>query len=612
MNSSANRSVLTDASIGSIVDTLSAMNQVERAGLYVGLIRFLGIMWADIMRAITIAENNDDMETFLQTTMHRKRPPARQEETPEAMKQLEHLEDATGFMQVLSKTRAVTFFGSRMAMLQAHLESTEAGQAARISRTLQARLQSWRNRWTMGMRSVSRDRVERFCAVLTAYEIEGDDSMAEGDDAEWADKQWKYLEEHLAIDAVLLATRDQCHVVDNETLPHTQVERLPWERATESEEAELRAHEEDERQERELQNKHDEAIWTKHQEQKEAEEIAKASRQWDDWAMQTEMAQQSRTRPVKRFKLEISAVDRDKNELATTTLEGDTEMDDSPQVTFGLHTEVVQRDAGEQAEGEEDARKEDKAVNKDLPSEAETEPTAMIPPPLTADLENLEDVLTSTMCREWFQWWSEGKVDNNMVEAKFGSKVLETFEINRAMIEMDEASQIDREGLQRVCAMEMEEAGAGVGESSASGDSNAGFSDGNLAAGGLGTADYANDGEGVGWPGPEGDGKVRQRYFPKSEGTVAARQAEETQRAEQDEVNAENADVVANAALPGPSAGDTDQEQVLVDTQLDALPGSEMDVADGALLPAESTTERGSSSTDRGRSRQSDLSHWLL
>ena len=216
MNSSANRSVLTDASIGSIVDTLSAMNQVERAGLYVGLIRFLGIMWADIMRAITIAENNDDMEALLQTRVHRKRPPAQKREMPEMMENLAHTEDATGFMQVLSKTTAVTFFGSRMAMLQAHLESMETRQAARISRMLQARLQLWRNRWTMGMRSVSRDRVERFCAALTAYEIEGDDSMAGGDDADWADKQWKYLEEHLAIDAVLLAnamwwTMRPCH-----------------------------------------------------------------------------------------------------------------------------------------------------------------------------------------------------------------------------------------------------------------------------------------------------------------------------------------------------------------------------------------------------------------
>ena len=330
------------------------------------------------------------------------------------------------------------------------------------------------------------------------------------------------------------------------------------------------------------------------------------------------MAQQTRTRPVKRFKLEISVMDRDRNELATTTLEGDTEMDDSPQVTFGLHTEVVHHDAGEEQVGEEEeARRDNKAMDKDNPSEAETEPTAMIAPPLTADLENLDDVLTLTMCREWFQWWSEGKVDNNMVEAKFGKRALETFEINRAMIEMDEASQIDKEMLQGSCAAEMEAergTGAGVGGSSASGDSNASLSDANLAAGATGAEGNVDDGEGVGWPGPGGDGKIRQWYFPGSEGsegTMETRQVEGTSRAEKDEINAENTDAVASAALAEASTND-EQEQVLVDTQLDALPGSEMDVADDESRPAGSTTEGGSSFFDRGRSRQRDLSHWLL
>ena len=136
MNTSANRSVLTDASIGSIVDTLSAMSQVERAGLYVGLIRFLGIMWADIMRAITIAENNDDTESFMQTTIELHMPAQNREQEGGKGLALENIDDATGLMQVLSKTNTVTFFGSRMAMLQAHFESMEVQQAAQIARSM--------------------------------------------------------------------------------------------------------------------------------------------------------------------------------------------------------------------------------------------------------------------------------------------------------------------------------------------------------------------------------------------------------------------------------------------------------------------------------------------
>ena len=68
LNDSANRSVLAEESINSIVATLGNMNQMERAGLYVGLIRFMGILWADIMRAITIMANQDDMESLMQVS----------------------------------------------------------------------------------------------------------------------------------------------------------------------------------------------------------------------------------------------------------------------------------------------------------------------------------------------------------------------------------------------------------------------------------------------------------------------------------------------------------------------------------------------------------------
>ena len=226
MNTSADRSVLTNSSIGSIAETLSAMTQIERAGLYVGLIRFLGIMWADIMRAIAIAENNDDMEALMQTSMTVKGKSSSQNPINE---QQEALLEEVVLMQALAKTTAVTFFGSRMSMLQAHFESMEVKQAGQIARRLQAKLRRWRGEWTMGLKSVSRDRVERFCAVLAAYEIEDDDSEALGDDAKWADKQWDYLEQRLTIDAVQLQAGADCDVVDSDTLPNTQMDQAATE-----------------------------------------------------------------------------------------------------------------------------------------------------------------------------------------------------------------------------------------------------------------------------------------------------------------------------------------------------------------------------------------------
>ena len=287
MNASADRSVLTNASIGSIAETLSAMNQVERAGLYVGLIRFLGILWADVMRAITIAENNDDMEALVQTSMRfSTRLTRRTTGMPRAPRDYED----TNLMQTLAKTTATTFFGSRMAMLQAHFESVEVQQANQISRSLQAKLSAWKNEWTMGLRSVSRDRVERFSAVLAAYETEDDEGVAQGRDSQWADDQWANLEEHLAIDAHKLTDRVECDIIENDTLPNTQaggtapevstlVRRTPhgpWERASAKEEAELRAHDEEEARLRDLQRQHDEQVWNTMQKQKEEEKKARA------------------------------------------------------------------------------------------------------------------------------------------------------------------------------------------------------------------------------------------------------------------------------------------------------------------------------------------------
>ena len=146
------------------------------------------------------------------------------------------------------------------------------------------------------------------------------------------------------------------------------------------------------------------------------------------------------------------------------------------------------------------------------------------------DLTTLEDVLSTTLCREWFDLWCADQIEDGLVEAKFGKKVLETFEINRAMIEMDEASQLDKNflladdaggpgagngqeqrGLKRSHEGQEEHRGGGIGSSSSSGgDSHAGMSDGNLGSRWRLAAQLAEaDGEGIGWPGPEGDGRAQ-------------------------------------------------------------------------------------------------------
>ena len=272
------------------------------------------------------------------------------------------------------------------------------------------------------------------------------------------------------------------------------------------------------------------------QEQKEQERKARALQQWDDWALRSEMERPERSRVTKHFKVEVMVRDEEGNELAVSSLEGETEEDDSPQIAFSLRTNLVRAAQAHgtpvsevtrpslDEEGQQDADADAAA------SEAETIPVEARAPMVDEDLTMLDDVLTTTLCREWFDRWCANQIDDGLVVAKFGKKVLETFEINRAMIEMDEASQVDRNfllandpggpearkdqeqrGMKRPHGAQEGDGGGGIGSSSSSGgDSHAGMSDGNLGSRWRLTAKDEGDGEGVGWPGPEGDGKVRQ------------------------------------------------------------------------------------------------------
>ena len=609
------------------------------------------------MRAITIAENNDDMESLFQKNLMiskgRKRISTRGgTDREEATVEQQHEE--MNLMQTLTGTRATTFFGSRMAMLQFHLESMEVQQANHIVRFFQAKLQKWRSEWIMGLRSVSRDRVERLCAVLAAYETENDESIAQGADATWAQNQWAYLEEHLAIDAHRLQEEAACQVVENDTLPHTQagsstpqgvtlVRRTPegpWEKASTGEEEELRAHDADEQQQREGQQRHDECIWETMQKQKEEERKARASQSWDDWAMTSEMEGATRSRPVKKFRLDVTVKDKEGNELATTVLEGDTETDDVPQVVLGMQTEIVETEAAPASPSSTSPHgraQELGAEDEAGASEAETIAVAAQACPELSDLATLEDVLASTMRREWFDLWCCNQVDSEMVERKFGRKILETFEINRAMIEMDEASQVDRDFIQQNQANEgmgmamtgplagvnkgskmsnvvpaAEEAEGGGSSSASGGDSHAGMSDMNLKNQGSVAAEgqvrgELEDGEGVGWPGPAGDGKVRQWMFPKPV-------------AEQREIADAPMDVDERGS--GYVAADSVEQEVLQNTQLDGVADAgmagtssnggaiiaEAAVGETELAEGESAGERRPSSTEgQGSSRQLDL-----
>ena len=476
------RSVLAEESINSIVATLSNMNQGERAGIYVGLIRFMGVFWADIMRAITITENHDDMESLMQTSLVSRPGKA------EGKKNY----DEASMVQTFARTRPVTLFASKTLQLQAHFDSMEADKAARIVAMMRRWMTAWRQKWRMPAVSVSRDRVERLRAVLAAYEDEhcGEDvtELNDADELQWARTQWSLLEPYMEADATTTCAEEE--TVMNESLPNTQlggasgsadvmVRRRPegpLEEATATEIEELRQHDELERDERLTQQEHDRWLWDMVEEQKRHEERAKRHQQWEDWAVQSEMDRGSRQRPLKKFRLQVVVLDKEGNELATADMHGPVGMHETPQVNFVLSMETVMEEERQQLEQCEVEQEREQGEDGGAPptSDAETVPVAVPDPLLELEVTALEDIVSTTLCREWFRLWCAGHVDDDMVLKKWGQQVLDTFEINKAMVEMGESSQVDRLLVGEGSSAENDVSKTGVGAGEVSGSSNSG------------------------------------------------------------------------------------------------------------------------------------------
>ncbi|CAE7441428.1 unnamed protein product, partial [Symbiodinium pilosum] len=345
----------------------------------------------------------------------------------------------------------MTLFASHLARLQAHLESMTVPQRANVIKHLYDKLEKWRGSWVMALTSVSRDRADRLWALLVTYQ--GEPGCIEDKDAKWADDRWEELVAMLQIDAVqaadigafrlpgtLVEIDDSQAGAPSSSSNQVMVRRTehgPWEQATDREVKELAQKDEDDALLRRQQEAHDEALWQEHQ--------AAKAQEWDDWAVASEMGKtrsMQSPRPAKRFRVRVSVFDKDHNELDTADLHGDIDANDQPLVSFTVMEEEVNRTPddvegpadeaeGEKAkadEGEEQGKGADQDQDGDgrcdQADQAETEAVASA----EGDVDELVDPDIAGL----------GSVDSVMVSKRWGQRVLEIFEVNRAMMELDE------------------------------------------------------------------------------------------------------------------------------------------------------------------------------
>ena len=375
--------------------------------------------------------------------------------------------DHLSYMQVAAKVGPTTAFASYLARLQAHFESMESEQVANIIAYLHDKLEAWRAEWVMALTSVSRARADRLWALLVTYQ--GESRCIQDSDRQWADTRWTEVVEMLQIDAVRGADAASFRLPPGQTgvisVDDTQTEqasssadvrvkRTPggeWEAATEKEMEELARHDREVQDEEKQQAEHDEALWTAHQ--------AALARAWDDWVIQAEMTSptKTRTRPLKRFKVTVSVTDSDHNELAVTSLNGEVDAVDTPQVHFVIQENIVQAPVDEEAEAESEGAVTQHHVSESRPrpdggEEEQTETEAVIsnaeaPPeePVDAEVTDLASILDTVMGRQWFQLFVQREVDSDMVRRRWGASVLEIFQVNRDMMDLDEDKRKDQQ-----------------------------------------------------------------------------------------------------------------------------------------------------------------------
>ena len=378
--------------------------------------------------------------------------------------------DACSYMQVAARVGPTTIFASYLARLQARFESMTKPQRENIVDLLHKKLDAWRQEWVMSLTSISRDRADRLWALLVTYQ--GEATCIQPNDAEWAEARWAEVVAMLQIDAVRPAEigafrmpRQMGAVVVEDTQQDKQekasssedvmVRRTPrgeWERATESEKAELARHDADTKAEEERQAAHDEQMWS-------ANEASRA-REWDEWALRTEMENSTKSRPLKKFKVRVTVTDADHNELATANLTGEVETDDTPQVSITVQEEIVQapcnenqkeqdqqQPEGKRAEGEDNIgieNGEGEADQSETVVATSREEEDDIDAAINADITDLGDIMESVMGRQWFQLYVDRQVDAEMVRKRWGAAALEVFQVNRDMMELMEAVQKDK------------------------------------------------------------------------------------------------------------------------------------------------------------------------
>ena len=428
MNDSS--TVLPDSTVDMIAFDIREMTVAHRTHMLAELIPFVAAFLSEVLRAVAAGisqAENDVVEV-----------PVEEEDDAVLMQQPGWIRAGEGcdeaVLMQMQYDPAIPF-GSRLAQLQAQLNGMSDGQSAQVAVHLQTMIGRLR-RLAGELSRQHRDRFERLEALIATYvdECEGAPLSLQV----WGEHQLQALVPYLgggagrtpptrngtagrdmnaesgaASSADVVVVENSSGVVAETDVPEYRVRRTPggeWEPATEQEMAEFRAHDRVLREEALQQARMDEDNYQRME--------AANSQRWDDWAIQSEM--DSTPRPSrKRIRVLMTVGDAAGRQLGDAQVESTMDAGSQPVVSF----QVTETLLGTATDPSIEVGPAAVARHAD-PKLAPFDPECM--PGLS---DGLKAFMETKEARYWLQQFVDGMVSEEMIGNRFGTEVLELFQM---------------------------------------------------------------------------------------------------------------------------------------------------------------------------------------
>ena len=415
------QSLLSPETSRTLIANLQGLEVEDRARVTTSLLAFVGLFVAELLKVVNDAEHGERVELL----------------------QRRILLNGQDELSLVQTTRVVGpgTFAKLLVDLQANLEMKGKVVASSAARHLSRRLQSMQE----GSGKRMADRRDRLRALLVAYGNE-ETGLEEGEAPE-VDLIWNSIcpfiteENDKTAETEQRASGSAAGVFDiHDERDGILVQRRPgedWKPATKQEANELLHHDRQVQEEEQAQARADAEAFT-------SLEAARA-RQWEDWALHSEMQAPTQTR--KRVRATVVMGTQQGTTVQEIVMQGDVAATETVMLTFVVSESLIE-------EGRDQISAGTNATQEGAPPTPSTIPVtetqverqllgAQTGRPRDVDLDGF---MNTEEGREGFQQWTAGSINDDSVRERWGKDdVLELFQVMKTIEDDSQALRTQQE-----------------------------------------------------------------------------------------------------------------------------------------------------------------------